>query len=67
MENRFYMLWNPNRNLGTYKHPTPEAANAEARRLANLHPGEKFIVLQAIGHVEKVETTWVEYGEPVPF
>lgn len=48
---RFYMVWTKQGDAPTVAHNTRKAAVDEAKRLAALHPGQKYIVLQA---VEKV-------------
>lgn len=45
---KFWMVYGLERGQPTYKHPTKEAAQAEAKRLASLYPGELFTVLAAV-------------------
>lgn len=49
----FFCVWNRARGIPTVRHSTPEAANSEATRLARLHPGEEFFVLEATRKVVK--------------
>lgn len=44
----FWMVWNPARKAPAFRHQALELAQAEARRLAALAPGEEFYVLRAI-------------------
>lgn len=45
----------------SFKHSTKEAAIKEAERLANVHPGKEFYVLEAIciKKTSKMETTYL--------
>jgi hypothetical protein len=60
MDDHFFMVWNPLNYPPTFRHPTESAAREEAKRLAGVHPGKEFFVLQAIGCARKVD---VEYRE----
>lgn len=44
-----FLVWNPKTGHAKYRHKTIESAEAEAQRLANLHPFEKFHVLVSLG------------------
>lgn len=46
--NGFFMVWNPARNLPTFRHPNRVAAKREAERLAAQQPGDEFYVLKAV-------------------
>jgi len=46
--NKFWMVWKINGASPNQKHETAEAAKAEASRLAEKHPGERFVVLQSM-------------------
>ena len=46
--NKFWMVWKINGYAPVQKHETAEIAKAEASRLAEKHPGERFVVLQAM-------------------
>jgi hypothetical protein len=41
----FWLVWNEDGDAPRMKQRTPDAAEAEARRLALLHPGKAFVVL----------------------
>ena len=60
-EKRFWMVWNPGNRAPSFKHKTQDAAKQEAERLAKLHPGKEFVVLQSVGTVRTRETEWVEH------
>lgn len=44
---KFWMVWTKTGRVPKFTHHTRADAEAEADRLAALHPGRKFIVLQA--------------------
>lgn len=44
----FWFVWNPDGRSPSYKHPSEAAAVGEAERLARLHPGNTFVVLESI-------------------
>jgi hypothetical protein len=63
----FWMVWNENGRAPTFKHPSHASANTEAERLAKLIPGERFVVLQAVGAVRvQNPVEWTELIE-IPF
>lgn len=45
---RFWMVYGIGQGAPRYQHPSMEAAADEAVRLANLSPGTRFVVLQAV-------------------
>lgn len=45
---KFWMVYGLERGRPTYKHPTKESAQNEAKRLASQFPGELFVVLAAV-------------------
>jgi hypothetical protein len=45
---QFWMVWRRWGGAPTHQHDTEEGAAAEAERLARLHPGETFVVLEAV-------------------
>lgn len=56
----FWFVWNEDGNAPRYKHCTEGAATTEAERLAHLHPGQTFVVLEAkcartIDRMQRVE------------
>ena len=52
-----------------YRHATEELARMEAERLARVHPGQEFFVLQAIGKCVKSDVQWSEPSDSgdIPF
>jgi hypothetical protein len=43
----FWLVWSPNGDRPpSYRHPSEAAAEKEANRLADEHPGREFYVLQ---------------------
>lgn len=64
----FWLVWNPAGRAPTYKHTSRGSAKAEAERLANLCPGETFVVLQSVCEVERPQPlVWREYSDDIPF
>lgn len=51
MKKFWYVFNTTKRGLPNVKHHTRAAAIKEAQRLANMQPGEQFIVLSAVVHV----------------
>lgn len=51
MESAFWMVWSPQGNPPTTKHPTPDIAKAEAERLFRQFKHQDFYVLEAISKV----------------
>lgn len=67
---RFWMVWNdgPFGRTPTYKHPSPEAAQQEANRLARVFPGQRFWVLEAQGFMRTADPcTWTPAESGLPF
>lgn len=50
---QFWMVWNVGGNPPRHQHSYEHEAITEAERLARAHPGEAFVVLEAI-HARKV-------------
>lgn len=44
----FWFVWNTNGRNPTYRHTSEASATSEAERLARLHPGETFVVLESV-------------------
>lgn len=44
----FWFVWNKGGNLPRYQHSTEKSATDEAERLARLHQGETFVVLESV-------------------
>lgn len=51
----FFMVWTKRGWAPRKQHATRAAAEAEAARLAGLHPGQKFIVLEAVAKIAEPE------------
>lgn len=70
LENKFWLVWSPTGSAPPkYRHRTPEAAIAEAERLAIANPGKEFIVLGSEAgrlHDGMTKTTFIGSDE-VPF
>jgi len=49
MNDIYWMVHNTTRSAPTIKHTSAQSAVTEARRLAELHPGDSVYILQAIG------------------
>lgn len=47
-EIKYWLVHNPDNRLPTAVHPSKPHAISEARRLAKLHIGSKFFVLEAV-------------------
>jgi hypothetical protein len=48
-ESAFWLVWSPTGETSpSYKHPSIARATAEAERLARAHPGQLFVVLEAV-------------------
>lgn len=56
----FWLVWRDNGGPPTVRHRTLDAAEAEAKRLAEHCPGERFFVLEALVAVTKPPTVVVE-------
>lgn len=67
---KFWMVMGERSSSCSFRHPTEQAAKAEAERLARLNKGEAFIVLEATDAVCITDTRWVKLGvadEEIPF
>jgi hypothetical protein len=63
----FWMVLADSSSSTVYRHASASAARTEAERLALLHPGIKFHVLQQIGMAEAQRpVTWTETDQ-IPF
>jgi hypothetical protein len=69
MFDTFWLVWCSGGGAPIHRHHTPEAAMAEAKRLAQLHQGHDFYTLQATGMARKVEVEWQDAKpyERMPF
>lgn len=55
-----FLVWNPSRSLPTRVHPTIERALAEAERLTQANPGERFVIMSPVmsGSDATVSKAW---------
>ena len=44
---KFYMIYNPNGHTPKWRHMSRKEAEAEAKRLCNKEPDQKFYILEA--------------------
>lgn len=63
---KFWLVWNPAGHSPTVAHATFASAKTEAARLAELHPGEVFHVVESIGSARKVSVEWVKAALTTP-
>lgn len=64
---RFWIVWNPKSSRPpTRRHYSEESARHEAERLARLHSGHEFIVLEAVASVRAVDVQWTDYRTDLP-
>ena len=56
----FWFVWTKKGHVPRKAHTLKSEAIAEAVRLANLHPGHKYIVLQAVAKYSAVPTVPTE-------
>lgn len=62
---RYWMVHNAGRGMPHKMHPSREEAEAEARRLAKVHPGEVFYVLGIISALyTEIPEPWFVYHLP---
>lgn len=62
----FWVVWCPQAGPPTVRHETESAAKAEATRLAGIHRGQQFFVLQSLGFARAVDVEW--HPQPgIPF
>ena len=68
MEDQFFVVWNPSHGLPRYQHATYEEAEAEAKRLALLNRGQRFIVMESCVTVTTDEPVKViPHRDGIPF
>jgi len=68
----FWFVWNENGNAPTHKHDYFQLAEKEAERLAKMHRGQTFIVLQSVcalvvNEVQKTDMRPADYVDEIPF
>ncbi|MCV9910201.1 hypothetical protein OIV19_21640 [Brucella sp. HL-2] len=68
---KFWMVYGASRAAPTFQHTIKKAAEGEAKRLAALHPGERFYVLQAVAGFQadqpKVRPIKLVATDDIPF
>ena len=52
-----YCVWRKDTSRVSRSHETPEAAHAEAERLAELYPGKRFLVMQSVRTVRRLSVS----------
>ncbi len=57
---KFWMVWNPSGRAPTFKHETEVQAEGEAKRLASLHRGQSFFILEAKKKAVAVDVEVIE-------
>lgn len=70
--NQFWMVWNPANNQPRYRHTTEADATTEAERLAREHPGDVFVVLEAVAarkcdNMLRANLRQGEFNDEIPF
>ncbi len=66
----FWVVWNPQGQSPTFRHPSQQVATKEAERLARLNPKQRFHVLEAKGCCifDPQPVTWVKVDPDwIPF
>jgi hypothetical protein len=66
-DNAFWLVWNPQGQMPRKRHDTEHSAHMEARRLATLHRGQVFYVLQATDALEVDAVRHTRLLQDVPF
>lgn len=66
-EQAYFVVYNPNSSKPPQvRHADFGAAKAEAERLAGIHAGERFYILQAVGYAKKTSVDYVQLDN-IPF
>ena len=55
MNNKFWIVWNPEGGPPRFRHDTKKSAEEEADRLAINYPGHTFIVMEAVCSKKKIQ------------
>jgi hypothetical protein len=65
----FWVVWNERGGSPTVKHNTFDSARKEAERLARVHAGQSFHVLQLCGSMVKTDVHWIDANvdDGIPF
>jgi len=65
---KFWVIWNPERGLPRFQHPSLFAAKVEAERLAKAHPGQVFHILESMGFMKVSDPCqWTPADDGIPF
>jgi|HubBroStandDraft_2_1064218.scaffolds.fasta_scaffold14614_3 hypothetical protein len=70
IEDAFWLVWSPTgARAPRFRHPSEQSATTEAERLARAHPGQLFVVLEAIAarRVDSMIRTAFINGSGIPF
>ena len=68
MNPSFFVVWCPSNGPPRVRHATQEAAEKEASRLARMHPGTEFIVLEAVSAAIKDDVRVTQFDSvSIPF
>lgn len=68
----FFVVWNPATGYTKFKHPTQEAADKEAERLARENRNSEFLVMAPVARFKAVDVTKEKFDyylkeEDIPF
>ncbi len=69
MIERFWLVWNENKDrcdFPTIKHPSLISARIEAERLAEIHKGQSFSILELKASVKTINVQW-DSPDDIPF
>jgi hypothetical protein len=68
--NKKWLVWNPSAHIPKYEHDSFDSAQREAERLAGIHSGYYFYVLETVGVAIKKDVHFVPINsmvEEIPF
>jgi len=66
IEDTYWIVWREGGGAPVVKHENPGLATKEAERLARAHPGERFVVLQAVRARQVKDLECIEFDD-IPF
>ncbi len=66
MFQKFWLVWCVDNGLPSVKHDSHDSACTEAERLARLHPGKRFEVMERVSSCIRRDVIW-EGEQPLPF
>lgn len=64
---RFWLIWEPSTGKTHVKHYSYQQATNEAERLARLHKGKQFVVLESISQCFVKDVIWENAEQVLPF